>query len=108
MYAVVEISGQQFKVQKGDEILAPKLEGNTGDAVQLDRVLLTSDNEQVTIGNPVVKGAQVKATIVDAERGSKVLIFKKKRRKGYQLKRGHRQDYTRLKIEDIIVSGGDK
>lgn len=108
MYAVVDIAGEQFKVEKGDQILAPKLPGNVGEALQFDRVLLTSDSKDVKIGNPIVKGVKVKATILENERGEKVIVFKKKRRKGYKVKKGHRQHYTRLKIEDIIFAGGSK
>ncbi|MEE4310479.1 MAG: 50S ribosomal protein L21 [candidate division KSB1 bacterium] len=108
MYAVVEIAGQQFKVEKGDNILAPKLVGKAGEKVEFDRVFLTSESEDVNVGAPLVKGATVKATILEHERGDKVTIFKMKRRKGYRLKKGHRQDYTRLQIDDIVVSGGKK
>ncbi len=104
MYAVVEVGGHQFKVQKDDEILAPKIEGKEGATVELDKVFLTSDEKGVKVGNPVIKKAKVKAKIVAFERGDKVIVFKKKRRKGYKVKRGHRQDLTRLKIEDIVLS----
>ena len=106
MYAVVEIAGQQFKVEKGDQIVAPKLEGDIGEELKFDRVLLTSDSDDVRIGDPVIKGIQVKATILNYERGDKVVVFKKKRRKGYKVKKGHRQNYTRLRIDDIVIVGG--
>jgi large subunit ribosomal protein L21 len=104
MYAVIEIGGQQFKVKKDDLILAPKISGEVGSTVEFDRVLLTVDDKGVKIGNPVLEGNQVKATIVDFERGKKVIVFKKKRRKGYKVKNGHKQDYTRLKIDEIIAN----
>ena len=104
MYAVVEIGGQQFKVVKDDVIIAPKLKGEVGDSIDLDRILMTVDENKVKFGDPLIKGAQIKATIVNFERGKKVIVFKKKRRKGYKVKNGHKQDYTRLKIEDIIVN----
>jgi large subunit ribosomal protein L21 len=104
MYAIVEVAGMQFKVKKNDEILAPKLKAEEGSTLEFDRVLFTSDDKTVNVGNPVVKGAKVKAVVVGEERGKKGVVFKKKRRKGYKVKKGHRQEYTRLKIEDIILS----
>ena len=106
MYAVVEIAGQQFKVEKGDQIVAPELTGDTGEELQFNQVLLTSDSDNVKIGNPLIDGAHVKATILNYERGEKIIVFKKKRRKKYKLKKGHRQNYTRLRIDDIIFAGG--
>jgi large subunit ribosomal protein L21 len=104
MYAIVEVGSQQFKVAKDDVILTPKIAGEVGSAVNLDRVMLIADDKDVKVGNPIIEGAQVKASIVNFERGKKVIVFKKKRRKGYKVKKGHRQDYTRLKIEDIVVN----
>ena len=104
MYAIVEVGSQQFKVAKDDVILTPKIVGEAGTTVNLDRVMLIADDKEVKVGNPTIEGAQVKASIVDFERGKKVIIFKKKKRKGYRLKKGHRQDFTRLKIEDIVVN----
>lgn len=106
MYAVVEIAGQQFIVQKGDQILAPKLDTGDSESIQFDRVLLTADNDDVKIGTPLVETAIVKATKLNDERGKKVIVFKKKRRKGYKVTKGHRQDYTRLQIDDIVFEGG--
>lgn len=103
MYAIVEVGGQQFKVSKDDEILAPKIPGDVGKTVELDRVMLISDDNGLKVGNPIIDGAQIKASVMNFERGKKVIVFKKKRRKGYKVKNGHRQDFTRLKIEDIIV-----
>lgn len=103
MYAIVEVGGQQFKVSKDDEILTPKIPGEVGNTIELNRVMLISDDNGLKLGNPVIDGAQIKASVMNFERGKKVTVFKKKRRKGYKVKRGHRQDYTRLKIEDIIV-----
>jgi large subunit ribosomal protein L21 len=104
MYAVVEVGGQQYKVAKDDVILTSKISGEVGEAVELDRVMLISDDNGLKIGTPIIDGAQVKASILNFERGKKVIVFKKKRRKGYKVKKGHRQDYTRLKIEDIVVN----
>ena len=103
MYAIVEVGGQQFKVSKDDEILAPKIAGDVGTTVELDQVMLISDDNGLKVGNPIIDGAQIKASIMNFERGKKVIVFKKKRRKGYKVKNGHRQDYSRLKIEDIVV-----
>lgn len=102
MYAVVDIAGHQYKVQKDQKIFAPKMEGQPGDQVEFNRVLMVSDEGNVKVGTPVIEGALVKATIVDHTRGKKVIIFKKKRRKGYRLKRGHKQDYTAIKIDEIL------
>ncbi|UCE05312.1 MAG: 50S ribosomal protein L21 [bacterium] len=104
MYAVIEVGGQQFKVAKNDEILTAKIPGEVGSTIDLDRVMLIADDNDLKVGNPIIEGAQVKASIVNFERGKKVIVFKKKRRKGYKVKKGHRQDYTRLKIEDIVVN----
>lgn len=104
MYAIVEVGGQQFKVAKDDVILAPKIEGQQGETVALDRVMMIADENGIKVGNPVISGAEVKASILGFTRGKKVVIFKKKRKEGYKVKKGHRQDYTRLKIEDIVVN----
>lgn len=104
MYAVVEVGDRQFKVAKNDVIRAPKVTGEAGATIELDRVVLISDDSGVKVGSPTIKGAQVKASIVNFGRGKKVIVFKKKRRKGYRVKKGHRQDFTRLKIEDIVIN----
>lgn len=104
MYAIVEVGGQQFKVAKNELVRVPKIVGEVGSTIDLDRVMLVADETGTKIGTPLVEGAQVKASIVQFERGDKVIVFKKKRRKSYRLKKGHRQDYTRIKIEDIIVN----
>lgn len=101
MYAIVDIAGKQFKVSKNDSILAPKIDGEVGKTVQLDKVLLISDKGKVSIGQPVIDGANVKAKVLGFERGKKVIVFRKKRRKGFRVRRGHRQDFTRLEIQGI-------
>jgi len=101
MYAIVDIAGHQYKVEKDTQILAPKLDGQVGDEITLDKVLLVADDKTVKVGHPTVDGAAVKATILGETKGDKVMVFKKKRRKGYRVKRGHRQDYTELKITEI-------
>lgn len=101
MYAIVEINGQQFKVAQSQEIFVHRLEGNAGDSVSFDKVLLIDNNGTVTVGSPVVEGALINATILDHLKGDKVIIFKKKRRKGYKVKNGFRQSFTKIKIEGI-------
>lgn len=101
MFAIVTIAGQQFKVSEGQELLVNSLNAQEGDSVSFDDVLLVSNEENVSIGSPIVDSASVKATVIGEDRGDKVIIFKKKRRKGYKVKNGHRQPYTRIKIDAI-------
>ena len=101
MFAVVEIAGQQFKVQKDQEIYVHRLDGKTGDKVAFDNVLMVDRSGKVEVGTPKVSGASVKATIVEHLQGDKVIVFKKKRRKGYKVKNGHRDQLTKIKIESI-------
>jgi len=101
MYAIVRTGGKQYQVACGDQLRVEKLEGNVGDSVDLTDILMVVDGEDVKVGQPVVENAKVVAKIAEQGRGKKVLIFKKKRRKGYRLKQGHRQSYTALKIEEI-------
>jgi large subunit ribosomal protein L21 len=101
MYAVVEIKGEQFKVQKDDEILAQKVEGEVGSQVTFDRVLMIGGEGDLKVGQPAISGASVQATITGARRGPKVVVFKKKKRRGYRRTRGHRQGFTSLKIDAI-------
>jgi len=105
MYAIVEIAGQQFKVQKDQKIFVHRLAEKEGDNVTFDKVLLTDDGKKVNIGTPTVIGAAVKAKVLAHMRGDKVLVFKKKRRKGYQKLNGHRQDLSQIEIEDITLNG---
>lgn len=101
MYAIVEIAGQQFKVSKGDEIFCNRLKGEVESSITFDKVLLIEDNGNTRVGAPVLQGAKVDAKIVQHLRADKVLVFKKKRRKGYQTLNGHRQDMTKVRIENI-------
>jgi large subunit ribosomal protein L21 len=101
MYAIVEIAGQQFKVEKNDDIFVHRLEGEPGTKIDFDKVLLLDHEGQVTVGQPVVTGSVVSGTIIDHVRGDKVVVFKKKRRKGYQKESGHRQDFSKIHIEEI-------
>jgi len=101
MFAIVEIAGQQFKVEKDQRIFVHKLEGDAGAALHIDRVLLTADGSNVVVGSPTVSGVSVAATILGHFRGEKVRVFKKKRRKGYRKTIGHRQSFTQIQIQSI-------
>ena len=101
MYAIVEIAGQQFKVEKGQEIYTHKLDGKEGDKKEFDKVLLVDNDGKVSVGAPALENSKVVASIIEQAKGDKVLVFKKKRRKGYRKKNGHRQLFTKVKIEDI-------
>ncbi|HEX9654013.1 MAG TPA: 50S ribosomal protein L21 [bacterium] len=105
MYAIVDIAGQQFKVSKDAKLLVPKIAGEVNQEVQFDKVLLVADKGKVTVGTPLIDGAVVKAKILGYERGEKILVYKKKRRKGYEVKRGHRQDLTAITIKSIKAKG---
>ncbi|MFC5047994.1 50S ribosomal protein L21 [Aquimarina hainanensis] len=108
MYAIVEIAGQQFKVVKDQKVFVHRLPGEEGDKVSFDKVLLTADGDAVSLGAPVIEGAQVGAKITRHLKGDKVIVFKKKRRKGYRVKNGHRQALTEIVIESIATSGAKK
>jgi large subunit ribosomal protein L21 len=101
MYAIVDIAGKQFKVAKDQYIYAPKMEGEAGSAVSFNKVLLIDDGGSVTIGAPTVSGITVSGKILEHVKGNKVIVFKKKRRKGYAVRNGHRQQYTKVQIESI-------
>ena len=101
MYAIVRTGGKQYQVEAGDTLRVEKLQGEVGDTVELAEVLLVVDGETVTIGQPQVDGAKVVAKIVEQGRHKKVIVFKKRKRQGYQVKKGHRQMYTALTIETI-------
>ncbi len=104
MYAIVEISGKQFKAAEGDRLYVPRLQAEVGDSVTFDRVLLTSGDSGVSVGAPTVGGASVTAEVLAHVKGDKVIVFKKKRRKGYRVKNGHRQPYTQIKIGSLSVN----
>ncbi|MFK8059390.1 MAG: 50S ribosomal protein L21 [Polaribacter sp.] len=108
MYAIVEIAGQQFKVAKDQKVYVHRLQGETGSKVTFDNVLLTDDKGNVTIGAPAIEGASVTAQILSHLQGDKVIVFKKKRRKGYRKKNGHRQALSEIQIESIAASGTKK
>ncbi len=108
MYAIVEIAGQQFKVQKDQKIFVHRLDAETGKKIDFDKVLLVDDNGKVTLGAPAIDGAVVTAQVGDHVKGDKVIVFRKKRRKGYRKKNGHRQSFTALTISDIKIGGAKK
>ena len=102
MYAIVEIAGQQFKVEKDQKIFVHRLEHNEGDQVDFDKVLLVDNEGKIKVGKPAVKGAKVSAKVLEHMRADKIKVFKKKRRKGYKVLNGHRQDMTQIQIEEIV------
>lgn len=102
MFAVVEIEGKQYKVSPKDVIAVEKLPNKSGDKLSFDRILVLSDGKKTTVGTPVLEGHKVEAKVVDTIRDDKVIVFKKKRRKGFQVKRGHRQVYTTIEITKIF------
>jgi large subunit ribosomal protein L21 len=103
MYAVIITGGKQYKVSEGEVQSFEKIEGEKGDTVYFDEVLLVSGDGDVRVGTPFVEGAKVVGEIVSQTRGPKIVVFKMKRRKGYSKKTGHRQDLTSLKIKEIVV-----
>jgi large subunit ribosomal protein L21 len=108
MYAIVEIAGQQFKVAKDQKVYVHRLQEEEGASVSFDKVLLVGDNGTITIGAPAIEGAEVTAKILGHLQGDKVIVFKKKRRKGFRKKNGHRQTLTEIQIEGISASGAKK
>ena len=105
MYAIVEIAGQQFKVAQDQKLFVHRLDAKEGAKVSFDNVLLLDDGKKVTVGAPAIKGASVEAKVTSHLKGDKVIVFKKKRRKGYRVKNGHRQALTELVIEKIQATG---
>ncbi len=101
MYAIFETGGKQYKVQEGDTLFVEKLPAPEGETVQFDKVLLVKDGDEVKVGTPVVDGASVQATVDEHGRGKKLTVFKYKPKKNYHRKQGHRQPYTKIKIEKI-------
>ncbi len=108
MYAIVEMAGQQFKVAKDQKVYVHRLQTEEGKKVTFDNVLLLDDGKNVTIGAPAIDGAAVEAKVIKHLRGDKVIVFHKKRRKGYRKKNGHRQSLTEIVIESIVASGSKK
>ena len=108
MYAIVEIAGQQFKVSKDLKVYVNRLADKEGDAISFAKVLLLDDAGTITLGAPAVEGASVEATVLQHLKGDKVIVFKKKRRKGFKKRNGHRQYLTQIVIEGISATGGKK
>ena len=101
MYAVVETGGKQYRVQEGDTIFVEKLSGESGNNITLDKVLLISNDGEIKVGKPVLEGASVEAEILEQGKAKKIIVFKYKSKKDYRKKQGHRQPYTKLKINSI-------
>ncbi len=108
MFAIINIAGKQFKVEEGDQLKVPHLSTEVGKSLVFDKVLLTNDNSNVELGSPILKNVSVSATVVDHGRDRKIRIFKKKRRKGYKRKNGHRQGFSLIKIDSISMSKAKK
>jgi len=102
MYAIVDIAGQQFRVEQGKKIFVHRLDIEEGATVNFEKVLLTEHEDKINVGTPYVGGAMVKATVLEHLKGDKVIVFKKKRRKGYHKKNGHRQCLTQVHIDEIV------
>ncbi len=102
-YAIIQHGGKQYRVSPGDELNVERTARDlkAGDSLSFDQVMLVSSGDEVRVGKPVVEGVQVKAQVLDAVRGPKLIVFKKKRRKGYKRTQGHRQDYYRVRVESI-------
>ncbi|MCA6435231.1 MAG: 50S ribosomal protein L21 [Bacteroidota bacterium] len=105
MYAIVEIAGQQFKVERGNKVYVHRLEANEGAKVEFDKVLLIDNAGKIQVGNPTVDGAKVAATVIGHVKGDKVIVFKKKRRKTYQKWNNHRQQFTQILIQGVLAKG---
>jgi large subunit ribosomal protein L21 len=103
MYAVIKTGGKQYRVSQGDMLEVEKLSAEVGDRFDFDQVLLLSENNEVTVGHPIIEGAKVTATIEAQDRGKKIIVYKHK--KNYHKKQGHRQDFTRVKIDEILRAG---
>lgn len=105
MYAIVDIAGKQFKVTQDQFVYAPLMAGEEGASVEFGNILLSDDNGTIEVGAPFIKGATITGKILGHVKGDKVIVFKKKRRKGYKKKNGHRQDFTKVLIEGISLNG---
>jgi large subunit ribosomal protein L21 len=103
MYAVFRTGGKQFRAEPGGRLRVPSLDLEPGTTVEFDDVLLASDGEEVTVGSPIVDGARVKAEVLKHGRTKKVIVFKRKRRKGYRKKQGHRQGFTEIRVDEVLL-----
>ena len=103
MYAILDVNNRQYKVKEGQEIYVDLQKAEVGDNLKFDRILLAENEGSITIGTPALDNASVSAVVVDHVKGDKVIVFKKKRRKGYKVKKGHRQNYTKIRIDSITI-----
>lgn len=108
MYAIINIAGQQFKVEKDQQIFVHRLPNKEGDELTFNEVLLVGNGDKIDVGAPAVSGASVTAKVIEHVKGDKVIVFKKKRRKGYQKSNGHRQQFTKIAIGGISLGGAKK
>ena len=108
MYAVLKTGGKQYKVAENDVIIVERLGGESGAKINLDKVLMIGDGEDMTVGTPIIEGALVAAEVLEHKRGNKITVFKKKRRKNYRRTMGHRQELTVLRINNILAAGEKK
>ena len=102
MYAVIETGGKQYRVKQGDVLFVEKLEANEGDTINIDKVLLLSNEGELSTGKPYLEGAKVEATVLEQGKAKKIIVYKYKAKKNYRKKQGHRQPYTKLKIGKIV------
>lgn len=103
MYAVFRTGGKQFRAEPGERVRIPTLDVEPGETVEFDEVLLAGDGDDVSVGTPVVEGALVRAEVLRHGRGRKIIVFKRKRRKGYRRKQGHRQKFTEIRVDEVVV-----
>ncbi len=103
MYAVFRTGGKQFRVEPGMRVRIPSLDVDEGSSVEFDEVLLAGDGEEISVGTPVVEGAKVTAEVLRHGRDRKIIVFKRKRRKGYRKKQGHRQKFTEIRVDDVVL-----
>lgn len=105
MYAVIRTGGKQFRAEPGRRLRIPSLEAEPGDTIEFEEVLLASDGDDVSVGAPLVEGARVMAEVVRHGRTKKIIVFKRKRRKGYRRKQGHRQGFTEIRVDEVVLQG---
>lgn len=107
MYAIIECGGRQYRAEEGSSFVVEKLPYEVGEQIELEKVLLLSGSDEVTVGQPTISDVLVKATIVEQFRGKKILVWKYRPSKRYRRRQGHRQSYTRLRVDEIVTGDGD-
>lgn len=107
-YAIIEDGGKQYRAVEGSTIEVDRYDAEPGDQIDLDQVLLVADGDEVIVGAPVIEGAKIEATVLEQVKGPKVVVFKYKPKERYRVKKGHRQQYTRLKVDAIVLDSGGK